>query len=401
MGYFSHDENASRDEKILLLRAKHGAAGYGVYFMILEQLFRSENYQFPADYKALSIALGEKKNLIRSVVENFGLFQFTENGDYFFSQGFRARMEIKDSATKLKSDAGKKGMEKRWGKNKFSEEKTKVFSEKNKISDSGVEQKTCEKSPAKPQYSSRNTQNSLEKCYNTVNNTVNNDVITIKLNKIKENNNIPQPPQNLQKRLRAEASAEASANSQKIDLFAICDKKLCELSLESDSEPNLSSESSETRCTFSSSRLSDEIRPETHIELETPQIAQKPSQIQFSPFTVFSTEIQSRMENFIENFNKIDFVIKSNFIPSGDSQQKLVDYFSCTNKETDEILLTALNSAEFLRSRCKKNKFCTLRWVIAHIDEIIGGKYNTVNNTVITKGKPKLFNQSTYSGDFT
>ena len=34
--YFSHDSNARNDERILLLRMKHGAAGYGVYFMLLE-----------------------------------------------------------------------------------------------------------------------------------------------------------------------------------------------------------------------------------------------------------------------------------------------------------------------------------------------------------------------------
>ena len=33
--YFSHDSNARNDEKVIRLRMKHGAAGYGVYFMLL------------------------------------------------------------------------------------------------------------------------------------------------------------------------------------------------------------------------------------------------------------------------------------------------------------------------------------------------------------------------------
>ena len=36
--YFSHDSNARNDEKILAVRMKYGAEGYGIYFMILERL---------------------------------------------------------------------------------------------------------------------------------------------------------------------------------------------------------------------------------------------------------------------------------------------------------------------------------------------------------------------------
>lgn len=42
--YFSHDGNARNDAKLLKVRMKHGAAGYGVYFMILERLREEDVY---------------------------------------------------------------------------------------------------------------------------------------------------------------------------------------------------------------------------------------------------------------------------------------------------------------------------------------------------------------------
>lgn len=40
--YFSHDCNARNDPKILELRMKHGMAGYGIYFSILEKLMEDK-----------------------------------------------------------------------------------------------------------------------------------------------------------------------------------------------------------------------------------------------------------------------------------------------------------------------------------------------------------------------
>ena len=39
--YFSHDNNARNDEKILMLRAEHGWEGYGIYWALLEMMFES------------------------------------------------------------------------------------------------------------------------------------------------------------------------------------------------------------------------------------------------------------------------------------------------------------------------------------------------------------------------
>jgi hypothetical protein len=113
--YFSHDSNARNDEKLVRLRMKHSAAGYGVYFMLLERLREEADYMSVKDYNMLAFDLRVDAALIKSVIEDFGLFAFTEDGKCFYSESFKRRMNEKDEKQKLLSEAGKRGGEKRWG----------------------------------------------------------------------------------------------------------------------------------------------------------------------------------------------------------------------------------------------------------------------------------------------
>lgn len=45
MDYFPHDVDARNDIKIKKLRFQYGIEGYGVYFMVLEMIYRSKNYE--------------------------------------------------------------------------------------------------------------------------------------------------------------------------------------------------------------------------------------------------------------------------------------------------------------------------------------------------------------------
>ena len=112
--YFSHDSNARNSEKLIRLRMRHKAAGYGVFFMILERLREEPNYMSVKDYNVIAFDLREDASLIKSVVEDFGLFVFTEDGKYFYSESFSRRMGIKDEEKAKRSEAGKKGMARRW-----------------------------------------------------------------------------------------------------------------------------------------------------------------------------------------------------------------------------------------------------------------------------------------------
>jgi len=132
--YFSHDSNARNDSKIVKLRMRHGAAGYGVYFMILERLREEDGYMSAKDYNMVAFDLRVDASLVKSVVEDFGLFAFTEDGECFYSDSFNRRMEVKDETKKARAEAGRKGNEKRWG----NKEVIAKSSQNEEISESGM-----------------------------------------------------------------------------------------------------------------------------------------------------------------------------------------------------------------------------------------------------------------------
>lgn len=115
--YFPHDSNARNSDKLIRLRMRHKAAGYGVFFMILERLREEPNYMSVKDYNMIAFDLREDASLIKSIIEDFGLFVFTEDGKYFYSESFKQRMGFKDEKSRKRSEAGKLGMAKRWGNN--------------------------------------------------------------------------------------------------------------------------------------------------------------------------------------------------------------------------------------------------------------------------------------------
>lgn len=112
--YFSHDSNARNSERLIRLRMRHGAAGYGVYFMIIERLREEEDYMSVKDYNVIAFDLRVDASMVKSVVEEFGLFVFTDDGKYFYSESLSKRMLIMDTQKKRKSEGGKKAMRNRW-----------------------------------------------------------------------------------------------------------------------------------------------------------------------------------------------------------------------------------------------------------------------------------------------
>lgn len=121
--YFSHDSNARNDEKLVRLRMKQGAAGYGVYFMILERLREEADYMSAKDYNMIAFDLRVDAAIVKSVVEDFGLFTFTDDGKCFYSESFTRRMDIKDTLRRQRSEGGKIGMKNRWKKEQGKQDK--------------------------------------------------------------------------------------------------------------------------------------------------------------------------------------------------------------------------------------------------------------------------------------
>ena len=110
--YFSHDSNARNDEKILAVRMKFGMEGYDIYFAILERLRDSADYMSIRDYNVIAFDFRVSAEKVKSIVEDFGLFVFTEDGKYFYSESFLQRMKLKD----LKSEKARESANLRWKK---------------------------------------------------------------------------------------------------------------------------------------------------------------------------------------------------------------------------------------------------------------------------------------------
>lgn len=111
MNTFPHDSNARNDERIVRLRMTHGAAGYGVYFMLLERMRDNDTHGFTleANYSAIAFDLNVPADLVRAVVCDFDLFRLSDDGRTFYSPSFLERMQRMQSVSRARSEAGRRG----------------------------------------------------------------------------------------------------------------------------------------------------------------------------------------------------------------------------------------------------------------------------------------------------
>lgn len=116
--YFPHDIDASRDQKLQRAMVKHGPLAYAAFFMILEKL-ANEGGCLYCDYEGISYETHIDVEIIRSVIENFSLFEVeeTEKGKIFKSKRLLEWICLLNESKKKRSDAGKKGMQSRWHNN--------------------------------------------------------------------------------------------------------------------------------------------------------------------------------------------------------------------------------------------------------------------------------------------
>lgn len=112
--YFPHDSDARSDDKIIALRIKHKWEGYGIYWALIEKLRDSKDYTLKVDYNVLAFDLRSDAALIKSIINDFGLFAFTDDGECFYSKSLNMRMKPLDDKRAKLSDAGKRGNERRW-----------------------------------------------------------------------------------------------------------------------------------------------------------------------------------------------------------------------------------------------------------------------------------------------
>lgn len=124
--YFRHDYNAHEDPKIIRLQAKHGLEGYGVFWYLIELLASETGRLFlPRDYEMLAFAMRSHCDLIKSVIEDFGLFQFDEEN--FWNN----RLDSDNDERTKKSEKAKINAEARWVKQRNKAKKMQTQCDRN------------------------------------------------------------------------------------------------------------------------------------------------------------------------------------------------------------------------------------------------------------------------------
>ena len=109
--YFSHDYNARFDTKIRRLILRHGMAGYGVFWAIIEDLYNNAN-ALHLDCESIAFELRTDISIVQSVINDFDLFQI--DGETFGSLSVERRLNERSN----KSEKASKSANARWEKYK-------------------------------------------------------------------------------------------------------------------------------------------------------------------------------------------------------------------------------------------------------------------------------------------
>lgn len=116
--YFSHDFNAHNDPKILKMLFKNGWEYYGLYWAVVEKLAQETGtFKLSRDYETLAYFLHVDEQKVRSLVEDFDLFETDES--HFWSKRLIEHFKIRENKSNNAKDAARS----RWGDK---EERTKA-----------------------------------------------------------------------------------------------------------------------------------------------------------------------------------------------------------------------------------------------------------------------------------
>jgi len=133
--YFSHDYYARNDKRLVKLRMKHGLAGIGAYWCIVEMLYEEGGYLQKNDYDHISFDLQIDIELIKSIIHDFELFKFNDKKFWSESAILRLNERIKKSRSASQSAL------KRWHKAKDDANAIQPQSESNAIKEKEIKKK--------------------------------------------------------------------------------------------------------------------------------------------------------------------------------------------------------------------------------------------------------------------
>lgn len=116
--YFGHDYNARHDFKIMALRTKMGFEGYGLFWMLVEELYCNGN-SLPLDgieVLAHCNKVGAAK--LRRVVMEFGLFEVDEAAGTFCSRRIGEALNSRNGKAEERKASASSAAAARWGARK-------------------------------------------------------------------------------------------------------------------------------------------------------------------------------------------------------------------------------------------------------------------------------------------
>ena len=105
--YFKHSSDSRNKGDIMQLRLKYGMAGYGLYCCLLELLVDYGEEKCCRDYSSLANELCVDEWMVKSVIEDFGLFVLEEN--FFYCEEIMNEVISKNKISKSRAEAGRKG----------------------------------------------------------------------------------------------------------------------------------------------------------------------------------------------------------------------------------------------------------------------------------------------------
>lgn len=115
--YFSHDANSRNDPKILSMMLDYGIEGYGMFWIVVENLREQDGYKLKQDkstWRALAMQMHktveDSKTFIEECIKEYELFE--TDGVSFYSLSLLRRMNKKDEVTQKRKDAANA----RWNK---------------------------------------------------------------------------------------------------------------------------------------------------------------------------------------------------------------------------------------------------------------------------------------------
>lgn len=105
--YFSHDEGARNDPRLVQVMMDLGHEGKSVYWDLVEMLYEQNGYLLLAQCKSYAFALRTSTELILKLVNDFGLFE--KDNEKFWSPSALRRLGQRNEKSERRAAAGAKG----------------------------------------------------------------------------------------------------------------------------------------------------------------------------------------------------------------------------------------------------------------------------------------------------